>query len=394
MQSLRIQPEEIRSRLAALREHMRQEGYDGVVLFDDDNIQYLSNFYSIPTQRPVALVVTAERSTLVIPEMDELNLDDSMIVDDVRTYYEYPQDEPLTRIGSACDDLGIADGHIGCDMDGPPRELGYRGPSLSAVVPGTVASVVGYLEQARRTKSDHELALYSEGGTWAALAHRRLQEQVAVGEYPISCAQRAQTAAIESFLDAVGTRYEMTSWEPPVSVVLTAGPDNAYCHNMDQRRRIQRGDLLESFVLVSVDNYKTGKLERTMVVGEPTADHREYFSVVREAQRRLIDAIEPGVTYAEAEATVDEYLAERGLADAQQHRPGHGMGLSWLSLPLLDRGLDGTFSVGEVFTVEPGIYLEDTGGFRHCDVATVTPDGCELLTHYPRDIESLTIPVR
>jgi Xaa-Pro aminopeptidase len=44
-----------------------------------------------------------------------------------------------------------------------------------------------------------------------------------------------------------------------------------------------------------------------------------------------------------------------------------------------------------VFTVEPGIYVPELGGFRHSDTVAVTDDGVEVLTYYPRDLESLTI---
>ena len=44
-----------------------------------------------------------------------------------------------------------------------------------------------------------------------------------------------------------------------------------------------------------------------------------------------------------------------------------------------------------VFTVEPGLYSADVGGFRHSDTIAVTDDGIEFLTYYPRDLESLTI---
>jgi Xaa-Pro aminopeptidase len=45
-----------------------------------------------------------------------------------------------------------------------------------------------------------------------------------------------------------------------------------------------------------------------------------------------------------------------------------------------------------VFTVEPGLYEPTIGGFRHSDTIVVTEDGLELLTDYPTDIESLTLP--
>ena len=45
------------------------------------------------------------------------------------------------------------------------------------------------------------------------------------------------------------------------------------------------------------------------------------------------------------------------------------------------------------FTIEPGVYVEGLGGFRHSDTVVVTPDGIDILTDYPTDIESLTIPL-
>jgi len=44
-----------------------------------------------------------------------------------------------------------------------------------------------------------------------------------------------------------------------------------------------------------------------------------------------------------------------------------------------------------VFTIEPGLYADGVGGLRHSDKVVVTPDGIDILTFYPRDIESLII---
>ena len=46
-----------------------------------------------------------------------------------------------------------------------------------------------------------------------------------------------------------------------------------------------------------------------------------------------------------------------------------------------------------VLTVEPGLYVSGLGGFRHSDTVVITESGMELITYYPRDLESLTIPV-
>ena len=72
---------------------------------------------------------------------------------------------------------------------------------------------------------------------------------------------------------------------------------------------------------------------------------------------------------------------------------GHTIGLRYREGPFLDRGDDTEILPGMVFTVEPGLYAAGLGGFRHSDTVAVTGDGVECLTYYPRDLESLTLPV-
>ena len=55
-------------------------------------------------------------------------------------------------------------------------------------------------------------------------------------------------------------------------------------------------------------------------------------------------------------------------------------------------GDDTAIKAGMVFTVEPGLYVSELGGFRHSDTVLVTDEGAEMLTYYPRDLASLTIP--
>ena len=61
--------------------------------------------------------------------------------------------------------------------------------------------------------------------------------------------------------------------------------------------------------------------------------------------------------------------------------------------PLIDRNSPGEMHPGQVFSIEPGIYIPGHGGYRHSDTILITDGGVEVLTDYPRDLESLTIEV-
>jgi len=76
-----------------------------------------------------------------------------------------------------------------------------------------------------------------------------------------------------------------------------------------------------------------------------------------------------------------------------RHHTGHSIGLEAHEAPFLDRGDGAILEAGMVFTVEPGIYLAELGGFRHSDTVVVTAGGPRSMTPYPSDLESLIVPI-
>jgi Xaa-Pro aminopeptidase len=76
-----------------------------------------------------------------------------------------------------------------------------------------------------------------------------------------------------------------------------------------------------------------------------------------------------------------------------KHHSGHTIGLRYHEGPFLDSGDHTLLQPGMVFTVEPGLYVPGIGGFRHSDTVAITEDGIEVMTYYPRALESLTLPM-
>jgi Xaa-Pro aminopeptidase len=135
------------------------------------------------------------------------------------------------------------------------------------------------------------------------------------------------------------------------------------------------------------------ELERTMVLGEPTAEQVRFFAHMTAAQEVAFDAIRPGARCADVDRAVRAYYEEHDLMTYWRHHTGHAIGLRYHEGPFLDTGDATPIEPGMVFTVEPGIYVPGLGGFRHSDTVLVTEAGIEQLTYYPRDLEALTIPV-
>jgi Xaa-Pro aminopeptidase len=393
--SIAVTPAEYRTRREALIARAREQGLSGVVLFDSTYVLYYVGFAFIPTERPIALVLSAGgEAAMVVPRLEVEHAQQQPGVDRVEHYEEYPGDPraegALNRTLAA---LGVG-GRIGADHDGYPWILGYRGPALSELAGGEVVRVGALVEEQLAIKSAAEIALIRESVTWGNLAHTLLQRYTRAGATETEVSARASHEATTAMLDAIGPIYR---GQQPFFEGASAGyrgqigRGSTIPHALANNVVFQPGDVLVTGAAAAVWGYLS-ELERTMVLGEPTAEQTRFFGHMTAAQEIAFDAIRPGGRCAEVDLAVRAYYEEHDLMPYWRHHTGHAIGLRYHEGPFLDTGDETLIEPGMVFTVEPGLYVPGLGGFRHSDTVLVTEDGMEQLTYYPRDLEALTIP--
>jgi Xaa-Pro aminopeptidase len=139
-----------------------------------------------------------------------------------------------------------------------------------------------------------------------------------------------------------------------------------------------------------IDGYHS-ELERTMIVGTPTAEQERAFDAMLSLQSRAFEVMAPGVPAGEVELACVQLARELDVESSIRHHVGHSIGLEGHEAPFLDRGDDALLEPGMVFTVEPGVYFKELGGFRHSDTVVITEDGCRVMTSYPRELKDLII---
>jgi Xaa-Pro aminopeptidase len=114
---------------------------------------------------------------------------------------------------------------------------------------------------------------------------------------------------------------------------------------------------------VIVDGY-CSDLTRTLFLGEPDDQFRRVYDTVLTAQMTAEERIEAGMTGREAHQIAATVIAEAGYGEYFGHGLGHGVGLDIHEAPRLAPGSDAILEDGQVFTVEPGIYIPGWGGVR------------------------------
>jgi Xaa-Pro aminopeptidase len=393
--SMNIGREEFQTRAAQLREHIRTLGLNGVVLFDNYYILYYTGFAFIPTERPIAFIMNAQgESAMFVPRLEVEHARSETGLERVDHYVEYPYDpHPMQVLATTLDELGIQ-GRIGADRDGYPWILGYRGPALGELTGATITLISAFIEDRMMIKSPAEIALIRESVKWGNLAHRLLQRYTRVGATETEVSRRASNEATLAMLDTLGPLYRgQNPFEDGAGAGYRGqiGRGGAIPHALANNITFQPGDVLVTGASAPMWGYNS-ELERTMIIGPASDEQHRLFDHMTAVQEVAFSALEHGGRCAEVDRAVRRYFEDAGLMRYWKHHSGHAIGLRYHEGPFLDIGDRTEIAPGMVFTVEPGLYAPELGGFRHSDTVLITNDGIEILTFYPRDLESLTIP--
>ncbi|MCY3834610.1 MAG: Xaa-Pro peptidase family protein [Chloroflexi bacterium] len=395
MTQLKISDAEFAERNERLLAIIDELGLSGLVLFDADYIKYYTGFAFIPTERPMAYAVSGggERA-LFVPRLELEHAQSMSIIDRVAHYPEYPDlNHPMHVLVDLVKDMGI-DAKIGADSDGYPWVFGYRGDALSQLTGGEVINCRAPIEDQMMVKSEAEIALLKESCKWGNLAHMLLQNYTRVGVGEVEVSQRASDEATLMMLETIGPIWRGNSaWFTGAIAGYRGqiGRNAAIPHALTSNIKFQAGDVLVTGASAAVWGY-VSELERSMILGAPSDEQKRMFDHMLNLQTIAMEALEPGKPCSAVDREVRAYFDAHDLLPYWKHHSGHTIGLRYHEGPFLDIGDDTAIKAGMVFTVEPGLYVPELGGFRHSDTVLVTDSGAEMLTYYPRDLASLTLP--
>ena len=172
------------------------------------------------------------------------------------------------------------------------------------------------------------------------------------------------------------------------TTIVAAGPNAALPHIRPTDRPIGPDELVIIDMGAVVDGYRSD-MTRTLAVGDPGAEAVAVFETVRDAQRLGVAHVAPGQPIAEVDKACRDRIAAEGWADAFVHGTGHGVGLDIHEQPWVRAKATESLRVGQVITVEPGVYLPGLCGARVEDTVVVAKDGPRPLTQSPKTLAAV-----
>ncbi|HEX4981896.1 MAG TPA: Xaa-Pro peptidase family protein [Ilumatobacteraceae bacterium] len=232
----------------------------------------------------------------------------------------------------------------------------------------------GHIEAERRVKDAGEIARIGEAARIADVALAAVAPTLGDGLTEVD---------VRNELDHTMRRLGASG--PSYDTIVASGPDNAARpHHEPGTRRIVAGDTVVIDVGALVDGYHSD-MTRSYVVGDPSPEQQVIYDLVLEAQLAGLQAVSAGVAARDLDAVCRGVFDDAGHLDWYMHGTGHGVGLLIHEDPFHNQTSTQELLVGDVVTVEPGLYRSGFGGFRVEDLVVVTESGCRILTETPKD---------
>ena len=161
--------------------------------------------------------------------------------------------------------------------------------------------------------------------------------------------------------------------------IAVSGKNTSLPHGVPSEKKIERGDFITLDYGAVVDGYHSD-MTRTIAVGEISTKQIEVYETVLTAQKKSLEMLRAGISGFDADKAARDIIVNAGYGEFFGHGTGHGVGLQIHESPRLSPKSTHILEVGDVVTVEPGIYIPDNFGVRIEDMAFITENGFENLT--------------
>lgn len=364
-----------KTRIDKLRQQMAAYQMDGIALVPGPNMVYFSDIHAHVSERPILLFIPLDgEPAIIIPSLEAMKAQAAGIAEE--------------RIFDWSDEVGFAAAFLAA-----AEELGLASWKL-----GVEALYMRVLESQQLLKTSPELALVSADEQIIAIRGIKGEDEIAAIEHAVAVAEQAMTSLLphvrvgmsEKQVASMLTQELLDAGADAVAFgpIVASGPNSAIPHAVPTERQLQEGDLLIFDWGALVNDYSSD-ITRTFAVGTLNPDLLEIYEAVRLANEAGKSAIRPGIAAQEIDRAARQVIDEAGYGAQFIHRTGHGLGLEVHEEPSLVEGNTTPLQIGNMFTVEPGIYLAGRGGVRIEDDVLVTAEGSRSLTSLPRNLISV-----
>ncbi len=350
-------------RINALRQKLRSDNLDGMILTHLDHVRYLTGF-------------TGTAGLLVISPSGA----------DFFTDFRYTEQARKQVKGAR---VSIVKRNLVADLKEFPklnvknRTYAFSSEHLTVALKEKLQKVLpdslfvpadSILADLGWVKDKDEIASITKAVEISDLAFERILSMIAPG-----VRERELAAELEYQMAMLGSEKR------PFETIVASGYRSALPHGVASAKKVKKGDFITFDFGATVNGY-VSDITRTVVVGKPTQRQKKIYDTVLKAQKAGIRKVKAGVMAIAVDEASRKVIEKAGFGKNFGHGTGHGIGFFVHLGPRVAPESEDKLMVNNVITIEPGIYISGWGGVRIEDDVVVTRTGGKVLNKAPKNL--------
>lgn len=370
--------EEYHTRLAAVRDGMRERDIEVLLVQHPSNVLYMTGYQTFSPNFGECVVVPLEGDPTLLALSPELG--GALVhtwLDDRRGY---PPDRSRERyVADTLHEKKLDGAKVGVEKGSHGLSAGTYEGLVAALPKGQFIDGSGIVESVKAVKSSREIEHIR-----AAARTTQAGMAAAIDAAGVGATDNDVAAAASEALVAAGSEYMC------LSPVVTSGRRSGILHSTHKRNRLEEGDVVLLEMGGCIHRYSAPTM-RTVFIGEPPAEARRMAEACLTALGNILSAIRAGVTADEVAQAGWESILSAGDGFVFHGNFGYAVGAgfppTWAdNTAAIMSGIDTVLRPGMVFHHPVALRRMGRYGTAFSETTVVTEDGCEVLTSSPREI--------
>lgn len=355
----------IKNRLNKVIIEMKKRRLSQIIISSPSSIFYLTGNWFISGERMLVLLIKSNgEHRLFINKVFKINKDLKLNLD-IEYYDDYDNPiEILAKFINKKEKLGV-------DKRWPSKFL----LSLMEVKGASAYETSFIIEYLRMVKDKEEIELMKKSFRRNDKTMKEFLENIKEGMTEIDCVKLLKKLYSRNGIDR-----------------LSFSPIVAFSSNSSELRHIPNNSILKKGdnILIDIGGvYKSYCSDMTRTVffkKEPYKKYKKIYNVLKSVNEKAISMIKPGIRFCDIDNFIIKYISDKGYGDYIANKSGHCIGISCHDFGDVSKLNTLKLKAGMIFSIEPGIYLENDIGIRIEDLVLVTGNGSERLNKLSKEL--------
>jgi len=348
---------EYKSRISYLRDQISKSDIDTLFISNKDNIRYYSGF-------------TGTFAFLLISESKAIIITDSRYT--LRAEEESP-DYEIYKLKSGDNWIENSTNIT------KTKVIGYEGDYVSVNLLNQLQKKAEKINKwkdfsekitsGRIIKSDEEVEILQKTIDISDSAFNNISKKIKTG-----MTEKDVAWEVEKEMRELGAE------SPSFDTIVASGINGSKPHHSPTDKLIDNNEAITIDMGAKYKGY-CSDLTRTIFIGDPDEKFKKIYTTVLKAQLISMETAQPNMTGEEIDKIARDIITSEGYGEYFGHSLGHGVGIEIHENPGVGPNSKNNIKPGMVYTIEPGIYIENWGGIRIEDMVIMTESGNNLLSH-------------